>query len=192
MTENPLAGNTGNGIRWRASRWRIAGWTVAALVLLLPLLAMQFTDEVNWTVFDFVFAGALILGTGATFEITVRKTDDTAYRAAVGLALAAAFFLVWVNGAVGIIGHAGNDANLMYVGVLAVGIIGSFIARFAPQGMARAMFATASAQALVALIAIVAGLGAPATGPMELLFLNGFFVALWAGSARLFRKAARG
>jgi hypothetical protein len=75
--------------------------------------------------------------------------------------------------------------------VLAVGIIGAIIARFQPDGMARALVATALAQALVAVIALIAGMGYPASPPLELLFLNGFFAALWLISAWLFRKAAR-
>ncbi|MEK7348123.1 MAG: hypothetical protein AABZ94_04565 [Candidatus Eisenbacteria bacterium] len=188
-----IAGNTEHGGGRRGSRWRIAPWAVAALILLLPLVAMQFTDEVNWDVADFAFAGALLIGTGITYELAVRKTGDNAYRAAVGVALAAAFILVWVNGAVGIIGTGSDDANLMYGGVLAVGIIGAIIARFQPHGMARALFATALAQALVAVIALAAGLGS--TGPiwpLDILALTGFFVALFVGSALLFRKAARG
>jgi hypothetical protein len=141
-----MAGNTENGGGRRGSRWRIAAWAVAALILLLPLVAMQFIDEVNWDVADFAFAGALLIGTGITYELAVRKSGDTAYRAAVGVALAAAFLLVWVNGAVGIIETGSDDANLMYGGVLAVGIIGAMIARFQPHGMARALFATALAE----------------------------------------------
>ena len=76
-------------------------------------------------------------------ELAARKTGNTAYRSGVGLALLAAFLLVWVNGAVGIIGSEDNDANVVYYGVLAVGLIGALIARFEPQGMSRAMIATA-------------------------------------------------
>ncbi len=124
--------------------------------------------------------------------LIARKPDNTSYKSAVGLALAAAFLLFWVNGAVGIIGAARNDANLMYGGVLAVGIIGAIIARFQQHGMARALFATTLAQALVAVIALIAGLGS--TGPIwpwDILILNWFFAALWVGSALLFRNAAR-
>ena len=187
-----MAGNAENGGGRRGSRWRIAVWAVASLILLLPLVAMQFTDEVNWDVADFAFAGALLIGTGITYELAVRKTGDTAYRAAVGVALAAAFILVWLSLGVGIIGRDGDPANLMYFGVLAVGIIGALIARFRPRGMARALFATALAQTSVAVIALVAGLGYPWSGPLELSVLNGFFVALFVGSAWLFRRAARG
>ena len=186
-----MARNTENGSGRHWSRWRIAAWAAAALILLLPLVAMQFTDEVNWDVADFALAGALLIGIGVPYELAVRKTGDTAYRAAVGVALTAAFLLVWVNGAVGLIGSEDNPANLMYFGVLAIGIIGAIIARFQPRGMAHALFATALAQASVAVVALIAGLGAPYTGPLEIVALNGFFVALFVGSARLFREAAR-
>jgi peptidoglycan/LPS O-acetylase OafA/YrhL len=120
------------------------------------------------------------------------RTNSTVYRSAIGVALAAAFILVWLSLGVGIIGKDGDPANLMYFGVLAVGIIGAIIARLQPHGMARALFATALAQALVAAIALIAGLGLPWSGPAEILVLNGFFIALFAGSAWLFRRAARG
>jgi hypothetical protein len=136
----------------------------------------------------FVLAAAFIV---VFMVLTKRKPGNTTYKSAVGVALAAAFFLFWVNGAVGIIGNENNDANLMYWGVLAVGGIGAIIARFQPHGMARALFATALAQVLVAVVALIAGLGS--TGPIwpwDVLILTGFFAALWLGSALLFRHAA--
>jgi hypothetical protein len=120
------------------------------------------------------------------------NTDNNTYKFAVGVALAAALILVWLSLGVGIIGRDGDPANLMYFAVLAVGIIGALIARFRPRGMARALFATALAQAAVCVIALIAGLGYPWSGPLELSLLNGFFVALFVGSAWLFRRAAHG
>ena len=64
-----MAGNPENGGRRRVSRWRIAAWAVAALILLLPLVAMEFTDEVVWEVTDFAVFGALLVGVGVTFEL---------------------------------------------------------------------------------------------------------------------------
>jgi hypothetical protein len=158
-----------------------------AFILLIPFLAAP-----AWTLTDFVTAGALIFGTGLTYELAARKAGNIAYRFAVGVALAAAFILVWINLAVGIIGDSGDLANSMYVGVLAVGIIGAIVARFRPHGMARALFATALAQALVAVIALIFGLGSGSPpGVLGILILNGFFVALFVGSALLFRYAAR-
>lgn len=112
-----------------------------------------------------------------------------AYRFAAGLALVAAFLIVWLNVAAGLMGIEDDDpANLLYVGVLAIGFIGALIARFQPRGLARAMFATALAQALVGVIA----LKYPNTaGPVQIVLLHGLFVALFAGAGLLFRHAAR-
>jgi hypothetical protein len=160
---------------------------VTAFILLIPLLANW-----AWTLNDFVTAGALIFGTGLAFVLLVRKGGNTAYRFAVGVALAAAFLLVWINLAVGIIGEPDELANLMYIGVLAVGIAGVFVARFRPQEMARALMATALAEALVAVIALIFGLGSGSPpGILGILILNGFFISLFVGSALLFRHAGR-
>jgi len=187
LTENPEIG----GAR-RGNRWRMAAWGAAALLLLLPLVAMQFTDQVAWGVADFVTFGALLAGVGVTFELAARKTGDPAYRSAVGVALAAAFLLVWLSLGVGIIGLDGDPANGLYAGVLAVGIVGAVIARFRPRGMTRALVATALAQVLVAVIALGAGLGSTVPNwPLDIVGLTGIFVGLWLMSAWLFRRAAR-
>jgi hypothetical protein len=147
---------------------------------------------VAWDVVDFTVFGAMLLGVGVIYTLAKRRAGSTAYRFAVSVALAAAFILIWVNAAVGIIGDESNHANMMYFGVLAVGIIGAIIARFQPHGMVRTLYATALAQALVAVIALIAGLGS--TGPIwpwDILILTGFFAALWLISAWLFRNAAR-
>ena len=165
----------------------VLGIAVATgFILLIPLLANW-----AWTLGDFVFAGALIFGTGLAFVLVARKGGDIVYRSAVGVALAAAFLLAWLSLGVGIIGADGDPANMMYFGVLVVGIVGAIIARFRPPGMARALFTTALAQASIAVIALIFGLGLPWSPPIEILALNGFFVALFVGSALLFRYAAR-
>ena len=185
-----MAGNA--GVRC-GSLWRIATWAAPALILLLPLLAMQLTDEVRWDLADFVVAGVVLFGARLTYELAARTMANIAYRAAVGVAVSAALILVWVNLAVGLIGTEDNPANLMYIGVLAIGIIGAIIARFRPQGMARTLVATALAQTLVAVIALIARFGS--TGPIwpqDILMSTAFFDTLWLISAWLFRKAARG
>ena len=186
-----MAGNAEKGGRRRWSRWRMAGWTAGAFMLLLALVAKQFIGEVSW-VDNLAQTGGLLIGVGIAAELASRKTGEAAYRAASGLALGSGLGLVWVNGAVGIIGSEDNEANLMYGGVLVVGAIGAVIARFKPEGMARALFSTALAQTLVAVIALVRRLGSPYSGPLEIVTINGFFVALFIGSAVLFSKAARG
>ena len=187
-----MADSVKNGGRRRVSRWRIGPWTIAAFLLLLPLVAMQFTDEVDWDETDFIVMGAMLFGACGAFELAARMTGNAAYRAGVGIAVVATFLLIWINLAVGIIGSEDNPANLMYFGVLAVGVGGAIIARCRPAGMARALVAMAFAQGLVAVIALAAGLGSEgANWPQVIFVLNGFFAALWLASAGLFRKAAR-
>lgn len=108
------------------------------------------------------------------------------------MALAAAFILIWINLAVGIIGDEGDFANLMYVGVLAAGIIRAIITRGQPPGMARTLSVMAFAQALVPVIALLFLKIAPISGPAGLiiLVLNVSFIILFVGSALLFRRAS--
>jgi hypothetical protein len=163
-----------------------------AALLLVPLVAMQFTEEVNWTLLDFAVAGCLLFGSGIAYVLLARSATHIAGHAAACIAVAAALMLVWVNLAVGIIGSEGHPANLMYAGVIAVEVIGIAVARLRPRGMAYALLATALAQTLVTVIAVAGGLGAAEPpGRFGLLVLNGFFVALFAASAWLYRRAAR-
>ena len=76
----------------------------AGVILLAPLLAMQFTREVAWGVFDFAVAGALLVGTGLAFILFTRKVTQRRHRIVIGLALAIALLLVWMELAVGILG----------------------------------------------------------------------------------------
>ncbi len=178
-----MAGSTENGSGWRRSRWRKAVWSTAAFLLLLPLVAMQFTTEMNWDETDFIVFSAMLVIACGTYELAAMAMENSAYRAAIGTATAGAFLLVWMNLAVGVIGTEENPLNLMYGGVIVVGIAGAVIARFQPYGMASAMMVVALAQVFVAVIAQVAG--------HFTWVLTAVFVALWLGSAWLFRKAAR-
>jgi hypothetical protein len=189
-----MVGNTKSD-GWRGSRWRIAVWGGAALLLLLPLVAMQFSDEWDWGVFDFVFAAVLLFGSLLTYELIARMGDDLAYKAGAGVAVVAALLLVWINAAVGIIGDD-ESINLLYFGVLATGLIGAFLARFEAQGMARASFAMAIAQMLVPVIVLAIpnlrdALMEP-PGVLGVIVLNLFFAMLFVTAAFLFQKAAQG
>jgi hypothetical protein len=162
---------------------------VVGVILLIPFFGDLYVDGWNWDALDFVVAGALLFGTGLTFELVASKVGAFAYRAAVGVACLAGFLLVWINAAVGIIGDV-DEANAMYLGVLVVGFIGAFIARFEPRGMSRAIIVTAAAQFLVPLIAMT---WVPeerfSPGYVPVICLNAVFVAMWIVSAMLFRYA---
>ncbi|MEM6784327.1 MAG: hypothetical protein AAF624_11410 [Bacteroidota bacterium] len=113
-----------------------------------------------------------------------------AFRAGLGLAVASTLFLFVVSLGVGIIGADGDPANLLYLSVIALGLLGSLVARFRAGGMVVVLRAMAIVQGGIGLYAIVAGLGRPYSGALELLGLTGFFVALFLTAAWLFRHAA--
>lgn len=77
---------------------------VIVTLLLIPLLAMQFTNEVNWTVSDFLVAGVLLLGTGLLAELVIRKVKNIRYRVVIVLGLLMVLLLIWADLAVGIFG----------------------------------------------------------------------------------------
>jgi len=166
----------------RGSPWRIAGWGLAALLLLLPLVAMQFNEQMDWDAGDFIFVGVVLGGVGLGLELAVRR-GNAAYRMAAAAALAAAFLIVLANGAVGMIGDGNNPYNLLFGGVIVLALAGAIVARFEPAGMARAMLAAAVAHGAVAVI----GLPTDVRGGMFSIA----FAGLWLLAAALFRKAAR-
>jgi len=78
----------------------------AAFVLLIPFLAMQFTDEVNWKPFDFMVLGVLLFSTGLLCEFVMRKIRNKDYQIGVLAVIVVALFLAWAELAVGIFGTA--------------------------------------------------------------------------------------
>lgn len=164
--------------------WRAAAWGGAALLLAIPAVMTQVSPEWDWGPFDFaVFATMLGLACAA-FELTARASRDIAHLAAAGLALGTAFVIVWASLAVGIIGNEDNPANLVFVGVLAVGLVGGALVRLRSAGMARVMVATTLAQAVAAIVAVVVGV--PPEG-----VLTAIFIAPWLISSWLFSIAAK-
>ncbi|MCH6236464.1 hypothetical protein [Cognataquiflexum rubidum] len=73
-------------------------------LLLFPLVAMQFTDEVDWDLFDFIVMGILLLITGLSMEIVLRTFKNLQGRILVCGGILLVFFLVWAELAVGIFG----------------------------------------------------------------------------------------
>ena len=77
---------------------------ISAIPLLIPLIVMQFTDEVNWSLSDFVVAGVLLFGTGLMCELVMRKINKIKYRIFICAALLVVLLLIWAELAVGIFG----------------------------------------------------------------------------------------
>lgn len=164
---------------------------ITGFILLIPLAAMQFSAQVNWTPGDFIFAGALIFGTGFVYKLITLKNAERIYRIAVGMTCATGFLLVWANAAVGIIGTENNPVNMLYFGVLLIGFFGAIITRFQPKGMSFALFGTALAHTLATATVLIGNYYDPSVTPvMEIVILNGFFIMLWTGSGFMFRYAS--
>jgi peptidoglycan/LPS O-acetylase OafA/YrhL len=77
---------------------------VIAILLLIPLIAMQFTNEVDWNLFDFIVAGVLLLGTGLVCELILRKVKKLEYRIAICSVVIVLLLLIWAELAVGVFG----------------------------------------------------------------------------------------
>jgi hypothetical protein len=185
--------NDGGGRR--RSIWKGPAF-ITALILSIPLLRSLFVSGWDWDIRVFLLVGAvgtLLFSIGLACQMVIRNLGTTVYRVAVGVALVASFGLVWGNFV-----QAADDVNpaaMMYLSVPIVGIIASALARFRPDGMARALFVTALAQGLVLLVVLI--VRNPGVTPWTAAVLRGFggnsmFFVLFVASALLFRKAARG
>ncbi|MBF9237005.1 hypothetical protein I2I05_06315 [Hymenobacter sp. BT683] len=165
------------------------------LLLLIPLTAKLTMAEMAWSPGDFVAAGIMLFGAGLTFALIARMGDNTLYRLGAGLGVVAGLLLVWANGAVGLVGSEDNPANVLYVAVLAVALIGAFVARFRPLGMSNAMFAASLTYVVVTAIALfvwkpTGAAAEPQVALVNVLVANGIFAAFWAVAGLLFRRAS--
>lgn len=85
-----------------ANFWPRARWIAIAAILMLPLLAMQWTDEVAWTATDFAIAGIVLVAANILYELAARKIADRKHRTVMGSVIVAAVLIIWAEGAVGI------------------------------------------------------------------------------------------
>ncbi len=175
-----------NGTRPRLSR-RLIGWSIPVLLLLVP-----FAAGAPWTPSDYVVAGVLFAIVGLGIELAVRLSKDIVYRVAAAVAVVTGFLLVWVNIAVGFLGNEENPANLMFLGLLGLTLIGALAVRFRASGLARLLVATAAGQVLIGIAAVAFVLGASGDrGIYEAVMGTSMFTVLWLAAAWLFAHAAR-
>ncbi len=76
---------------------------VTLLILIIPMVAMQISEGVDWDLRDFATMGVLIFGTGLALDWVVRKLDKKK-RAIALIAILAGFILIWAELAVGLMG----------------------------------------------------------------------------------------
>ena len=158
------------------------------LFLCIPFVAMQFTDEVNWSPGDFIIMAVLIFATGFSYIMLTRSSANILNRIAFALAIGSTFFLMWANLAVGLIGFGHHTANLMYAGIPAIVILGTFLSRFTAKGMERVMFTASVTLVLFIVIQLLAKMYQyPGSSVIEIIGVNGFFAILFAVAGLLFR-----
>lgn len=75
---------------------------ITAGLLMVPAIAMLFSDEMNWGPGDFLAMAALVFGTGLAYLFIAERTATRASRLAIGAGLAALLLTVWAELAVGI------------------------------------------------------------------------------------------
>lgn len=161
---------------------RMAAWGGAALLWLAPLVAMQFTNEVRWSVFDFAVFGAMLAIAASLFDLATRTGGDLARQAALALTIGTGLLMTWANLAVGLVGGEDDPVNLMFWTPMVVAFLGGVLVRFRPKPFSLVLVVTAAAQMAPAIIAAVMGWGL-ALGPAA------FFSLMWLGAAALFRMA---
>lgn len=83
---------------------------IVVFLLLIPLIAMQFTTEVNWNITDFIIAGILLFSVVLLIDFAKKRFRDSRYKILIIIAIVVAFLLIWAEFAVGIFGtpFAGN------------------------------------------------------------------------------------
>ena len=163
---------------------------IVLLLLVIPVFGNMYVDGWNWSPFDFVWAFVVLFGSGLIYLLVSRKSSALSYKAAVGLSTLTGLALVWINGAVGIIGED-NPINLMYLGMLALGFLGAIMARLEAQRMMYVLFVMAVVQMVIPVIALLINpeVVAQPPGVLGVFVLNAGFMVMWLGAGLLFRNA---
>lgn len=160
---------------------------ITLILLFVPFIFKQFSSEMQWTGFDFLFMGILIFGACFAFELISRNSTNVIYKFAVGIAALMTFFLMWINAAVGIIGD--GPINLLYVFLPMIGLIGAGISRFEARGMSYTMFTVAVGQMLVPVIGLVVNEPDFSPGVWQVLAINAVFAMGWVFAGLLFQQS---
>jgi hypothetical protein len=169
--------------------WTKYLWIAAAILLLIPLIAMRFTNEVAWSALDFFLMGVLLAVVCGTVDLAARRGSGIAYTLGAAAGVGGAFLIVWGNLAVG---HEHSPYDLYFYGALATGIVIAAIARFKPAGLMVAMLVTAAALVIVLRLLMVhesdaEGGNLLVTTAGSAMIASPFIFASW-----LFRKASKG
>ena len=80
-------------------------WVVFSplLLLLLPLIGMFISNEINWSFFDFIIMGILILSLSFSIKQVLKTTKNINYRILIIIVILILFLLIWAELSVGIL-----------------------------------------------------------------------------------------
>jgi len=145
----------------------------------------------GWSVGDFLVAWVLLAALGSGLALALKAQGPASWRAGAALAVITGIALVWVNGAVGLVGSERAAINLVFYGLPVAGLAGAAISRFRARGMAVTMAALAAAQALAALAGLASGANEGGSNAFATVLGGAVFTLMWACSAALFAQAAR-
>ena len=160
------------------------------LILLIPLIAMQFTSEVQWSPADFVTVGILLFCIGLAYEFVRSRNNSVTYQMAAAGTLFTSLLIIWLTLAVGIIGSEDNPMNGLYLVVLGIVLLGANLSHLKAKGLSYTLFTAAVAQMLVPTIAFFVAPYDFNPGVPHVFALNAVFALMWLGSGLLFRKSA--
>lgn len=165
---------------------------VTCALLMIPFVAMQVGDEVNWSVSDFIIMGVLLFSIGFSYVFITRRATTLAFKMGVLGGLGTTFLLIWANLGVGLIGSGPNAANLLYMTVPLIGLVGVILSQFHATGMERSMYAMALGLVVAGLISMLLGVHRnPGASVTEIVGVSGFFGLLYIVSGLFFRYAAQ-
>lgn len=156
----------------------------ALAVWMVPVVAAQFVEDWHWGVGGFVRVYLLFFVTGMLIALIARRMGVWSYKAGVGVASVAALALGWSTMVQ--MADSGHPERLWYLSVLLVGFIGSCLARLKASGLAVTLFTMA---AVLALISVMLPSRAPSEPALRMAIGHGVYVALFAASGLLFRRA---
>ena len=71
--------------------------SIVVCILLIPLIAMQFTDEVNWTLVDFIIGGIVLFGFGFLIDLVLSKLKTSRHKVLIITILILILILIWME-----------------------------------------------------------------------------------------------
>ncbi|MEZ7992618.1 MAG: hypothetical protein QMC19_00675 [Flavobacteriaceae bacterium] len=76
--------------------------SLITVLLMIPLIAMQFTNQVNWSVGDFIVMAMLLYGTGVLCEFAIRRITTISYRYLTIVLILLCCLVIWAELSVGL------------------------------------------------------------------------------------------